>query len=310
MKRKRITSIRSSLAWLVAACLVPAMVMAALLLAYDYRRQRAALDAALSPSRLEVIDESAAHAGHAGADGLGYGTHFRVRIASAAFAGKSRVAQHRLGVEEAGALRQQRPRHPRLVPDRPVRRRAARRDFRRLRGAFAERAAFAAAELGEAAAHQRQHLLEMLVAQPGEPAVDQRPDPRVVQQHQRVAVQEAFEPRRRRGWVGGAGQLVLQRNALREGIEAKVAEASREVEQERNRLAALMAELSQSVVVCNLDGRVLLFNARARLQFRALADGPAVGGAVLSGRVFDRIEGHTNAAVADGVSPSATHSCR
>ena len=77
--------------------------------------------------------------------------------------------------------------------------------------------------------------------------------------------------------------LVLQRNALREGIEAKVAEASREVEQERNRLAALMAELTQSVVVCNLDGRVLLFNARARLQFRALVNaeqgGPSIGGA-------------------------------
>jgi BolA protein len=57
---------------------------------------QAALDAALTPSHLEVLDESAAHAGHAGANGLGYGTHFRVRIASPAFAGKSRVAQHRL----------------------------------------------------------------------------------------------------------------------------------------------------------------------------------------------------------------------
>jgi BolA family transcriptional regulator, general stress-responsive regulator len=57
---------------------------------------QAALEAALAPTRLEVIDESAAHAGHAGANGLGRGTHFRVRIASAAFAGKSRVAQHRL----------------------------------------------------------------------------------------------------------------------------------------------------------------------------------------------------------------------
>ena len=57
---------------------------------------QAALDAALTPTRLEVLDESAAHAGHAGANGLGYGTHFRVRIASPAFAGKSRVAQHRL----------------------------------------------------------------------------------------------------------------------------------------------------------------------------------------------------------------------
>ncbi len=50
----------------------------------------------LAPTHLQVIDESAAHAGHAGADGSGFGTHFRVRIASPAFAGQRRVAQHRL----------------------------------------------------------------------------------------------------------------------------------------------------------------------------------------------------------------------
>ncbi|MDP2164298.1 MAG: BolA family protein [Hydrogenophaga sp.] len=50
----------------------------------------------LAPTELEVIDESAAHAGHAGANGLGYGTHFRVRIGGPAFAGRTRVAQHRL----------------------------------------------------------------------------------------------------------------------------------------------------------------------------------------------------------------------
>jgi BolA family transcriptional regulator, general stress-responsive regulator len=50
----------------------------------------------LSPTSLEVIDESAAHAGHAGADGTGFGTHFRVRIASPRFNGLSRVARHRL----------------------------------------------------------------------------------------------------------------------------------------------------------------------------------------------------------------------
>jgi len=50
----------------------------------------------LAPSRLEVLDESAAHAGHAGANGLGFGTHFRVRIAAPGFAGLGRVAQHRL----------------------------------------------------------------------------------------------------------------------------------------------------------------------------------------------------------------------
>ena len=50
----------------------------------------------LAPTALEVLDESAAHAGHAGANGTGFGTHFRVRIAAPAMAGKSRVAQHRL----------------------------------------------------------------------------------------------------------------------------------------------------------------------------------------------------------------------
>ena len=54
------------------------------------------LQARLAPTRLEVLDESAAHAGHMGANAQGFGTHFRVRIASPAFAGKSRVACHRL----------------------------------------------------------------------------------------------------------------------------------------------------------------------------------------------------------------------
>lgn len=50
----------------------------------------------LQPTALEVTDESAAHAGHTGANGSGWGTHFRVRIASPLFADKSRVARHRL----------------------------------------------------------------------------------------------------------------------------------------------------------------------------------------------------------------------
>ncbi|MFY3386365.1 BolA family protein [Paracidovorax sp. MALMAid1276] len=55
-----------------------------------------ALQSRLAPTRLEVIDESAAHAGHAGANGTGFGTHFRVRISSPLFTGRARVAQHRL----------------------------------------------------------------------------------------------------------------------------------------------------------------------------------------------------------------------
>ena len=50
----------------------------------------------LQPDRLEVIDESWQHAGHAGANGTGFGTHFRVRIGSPVFEGRSRVARHRL----------------------------------------------------------------------------------------------------------------------------------------------------------------------------------------------------------------------
>ena len=50
----------------------------------------------LQPEVLEVLDESAAHAGHVGANETGQGTHFRVRIGGPAFQGVSRVAQHRL----------------------------------------------------------------------------------------------------------------------------------------------------------------------------------------------------------------------
>ncbi len=50
----------------------------------------------LNPVFVEVLDESAAHAGHVGANDSGMGTHFRVRIQSAVFTGKSRVARHRL----------------------------------------------------------------------------------------------------------------------------------------------------------------------------------------------------------------------
>ena len=90
-------------------------------------------------------------------------------------------------------------------------------------------------------------------------------------------------------------RLAAQRAELRADVAAQVREASRSVEQERNRLAALMAELTQSVVVCNLDGRILLYNSRARTQFRALSSAPSVsGGAELIGlgrsiyTVFDR----------------------
>ena len=60
------------------------------------QRMHHTLTTRLDPSHVEVLDESAAHAGHVGANGTGFGTHFRVRISSPLFAGKSRVARHRL----------------------------------------------------------------------------------------------------------------------------------------------------------------------------------------------------------------------
>jgi BolA protein len=53
------------------------------------------LTQAFAPERLEVIDESHLHAGHAGARPGGE-THFRVRIVSQAFRGKSRIDRHRM----------------------------------------------------------------------------------------------------------------------------------------------------------------------------------------------------------------------
>jgi DNA polymerase-3 subunit epsilon len=72
--------------------------------------------------------------------------------------------------------------------------------------------------------------------------------------------------------------LAQQRDELMQDVEAQITQAKQSVEEEKNRLAALMSELTQSVVVCNLDGRILLYNNRARLQFRALSDAPAVAG--------------------------------
>ena len=56
----------------------------------------ARLQEQLRPRHLRVIDESAAHAGHAGASDSGQGTHFRVQIGDASLDPLTRVARHRL----------------------------------------------------------------------------------------------------------------------------------------------------------------------------------------------------------------------
>jgi BolA protein len=54
---------------------------------------RAALERSLAPSSLEVRDDSARHAGHAGARS---GGHYQVQVVSAAFAGRTRLERHRM----------------------------------------------------------------------------------------------------------------------------------------------------------------------------------------------------------------------
>ncbi|HSS28103.1 MAG TPA: BolA family protein [Usitatibacter sp.] len=60
---------------------------------------------ALNPVRLDLRDESAQHAGHAGAR-PGESTHWQLTIASEAFRGKSAVARHRMVYEALGDLMQ------------------------------------------------------------------------------------------------------------------------------------------------------------------------------------------------------------
>jgi len=50
--------------------------------------------AVLAPTHIELIDDSALHAGHSGA--RSGGGHYRLRIVSSAFAGKSTLARHQL----------------------------------------------------------------------------------------------------------------------------------------------------------------------------------------------------------------------
>ena len=86
------------------------------------------------------------------------------------------------------------------------------------------------------------------------------------------------------------------RESLQRDVDARVREANERIEQERNRLAALMSELAQCVIVCNIEGRILLYNARAMQLMSMPLDGAAASGKAHSliglGRsifaVFDR----------------------
>ena len=58
--------------------------------------------------------------------------------------------------------------------------------------------------------------------------------------------------------------MLEERDTLRHQVQIVIEESTAQLATERNQLATLMAELKQSIVVCNAHGQVLLFNARAR----------------------------------------------
>lgn len=99
-------------------------------------------------------------------------------------------------------------------------------------------------------------------------------------------------------------ELAERMRELREEVEAKVAAAKASVEEERNRLAALMSELTQGVVVCNREGRILLYNQRAR----ELLGGSAAQTAALVGlgrSIFGVVDRHLVAHALDTVAQRA-----
>ena len=79
-------------------------------------------------------------------------------------------------------------------------------------------------------------------------------------------------------------RLAAARRVLQDEMVSLAAQTSRTVAEQRDQLSALMADLSHAVVVCNLDGRILLYNKRARQMFSSLSLAPhGAGGSELIG---------------------------
>ncbi len=89
----------------------------------------------------------------------------------------------------------------------------------------------------------------------------------------RVVLGGGAELRRLASEVNG---LADQYCMVEAGVVARVANARSDLEQERNRFAALLSELAQSVLVCSIEGRILLYNQRA-LQLLSASSGPEGG---------------------------------
>jgi len=85
---------------------------------------------------------------------------------------------------------------------------------------------------------------------------------------------DASGPAELRELASAVNDLAERRRVAEREVAQQVAAARADIEQERNQLAALMADLDVAVLVCSLGGRVLLYNAAARTL---LADDPVLG---------------------------------
>ena len=79
-------------------------------------------------------------------------------------------------------------------------------------------------------------------------------------------------PRELETLAAAINELAARRESLENDVDARVAEAHQDLAAERNLLATLMADLTESVIVCNAAGTVLLYNERARQLFDGAAD--------------------------------------
>lgn len=98
---------------------------------------------------------------------------------------------------------------------------------------------------------------------------------------------------------------LAERRRMAEGeVAEQIAAAQERLEQERNRLATLMAELAVAVIVCNVDGQILLYNAAAR---SVLDDEAVVGlGRSIFGIVDRDLLAHAVERIKDGSSSHVT----
>ncbi|MFC6519505.1 exonuclease domain-containing protein [Undibacterium arcticum] len=77
--------------------------------------------------------------------------------------------------------------------------------------------------------------------------------------------------------------LAAAHQALHDDVQVKIKSANHALAEEKNRLAALMSELVQSVLVCNIEGRILLYNTGAKQLLEADHGGESTAGTAAIG---------------------------